>query len=102
MSSSPVMTPAQPSLARVPEPDSGPWWQHPMMWMVVGLPAVVVVAAIVTAWIAMSDPDPVIDANYYQNGLKINRTLEAQRALAPAQQGRNHASTPTADMPLKP
>lgn len=86
---------------RQAEPDSGPWWRYPMMWMVVGGPAVVVVAAIATGWIAMSDPDPVIDADYYRNGVQINRTLEAQRALAPAQQGRNHATTPTADMPLK-
>ena len=84
------------------EADSGPWWRHPLMWMVVGGPAVVVVAAIATAWIAMSAPDPIVEPDYYRKGIEINRTLEAQRALAPAQQGRNHANTPSADMPLKP
>lgn len=90
------------SHARQHEADSGPWWRHPLMWMVVGGPAVVVVAAIATAWIALSDPDPVIEPDYYRKGMEINRTLEAQRALAPAQQGRNHAATPTPDLPLKP
>lgn len=70
------------------------------MWMVLGGPAVVVVAAIATAWIALSDPDPVIEPDYYRKGVEINRTLEEQRALAPAQQGRNHATTPSVDMPL--
>ncbi|RYF80649.1 MAG: nitrogen fixation protein FixH [Comamonadaceae bacterium] len=90
------------SLPVGPEADSGPWWRHSLMWMVVGGPAVVVVAAIATAWIAMRAPDPIVEPDYYRKGIQINRTLEAQRALAPAQQGRNHANTPSADMPLKP
>lgn len=83
----------------VNEADAGPWWRHPLMWMVVGGPAVVVVAAIATAWIAMRAPDPVVEPDYYRKGIEINRTLESQRALRPAQQGRNHANTPTADLP---
>lgn len=82
------------------EQASLPWWRYPLMWLVVGGPALVVMAAIVTAWIAMRDPDPVVDPDYYRKGIEINATLEQRRALAPAQQGRNHATTPTADMPL--
>lgn len=96
LNSSPVSSLAQ---GRT-EPDSGPWWRHPLMWMVVGGPAVVVVAAMATAWIAVSAPDPVVEPDYYRKGIEINRTLESQRALTPAQQGRNHANTPTADLPL--
>ena len=92
-------SPIPPLAQRPREPGSGPWWRHPLMWLVVGGPAVVVVAAIATAWIAMSDPDPVVEPDYYRKGIEINRTLESQRALTPAQQGRNHANTPTADMP---
>ena len=84
------------------EPDSGPWWRHPLMWMVIGVPAVVVVAGIVTAWIALHDADPVVEPDYYRKGIEINRTLEEQRALVPARQCRNHATTPTVDMPIKP
>ena len=88
--------------ARPGEPDSGPWWRHPLMWLVVGGPALVVVAGLATAWIAWSDPDPIVEPDYYRKGMEINRTLEVQRALTPAQQGRNHAATPTPDLPLKP
>ena len=58
---------------------SGPWWRYPLMWMVVGGPTVVVVAGIVTAWIAVRSPDPVVDADYYRHGLEINRSLAARR-----------------------
>jgi hypothetical protein len=45
------------------EPATGaPWYRYPMMWLVVGGPAVVVVAAIVTAVIAYRGADPVVTA----------------------------------------
>lgn len=59
------------------------WWRHPMMWLVVGGPAVVVVAAIVTAVIAVRGADPVLDTH------AVARTAE------PAVQARNHAATPS-------
>ncbi len=61
--------------------DLGPpqrrWWREPVMWLVVGGPAVVVLAAIVTAVIAIDGADPVLD------------TREPT-----AMQSRNHAVTP--------
>nr|WP_295524768.1 FixH family protein [uncultured Pseudacidovorax sp.] len=89
------------TLASAPrvEPSSGPWWRHPLMWMVVGGPAAVVVAGLATLWLAVHSPDPVIEADYYRRGIEINRTLEAQRALTPAQQARNHVTTPTRNLP---
>lgn len=100
MSVSPSPSPGHTDARNAPQQDSGPWWRHPLMWLVVGGPALVVVAGIVTAWIALSAPDPVVEPDYYRKGLEINRTLEQQRALAPAQQGRNHAVTPADDLPL--
>ena len=75
------------------------WWRHPIMWMVVGGPAIVVVAAICTAWLAIRSPDPVVEADYYRRGIEINRTLPAGTAMLPAQAGRNHAMTPAEDLP---
>jgi len=75
-----------------------PWWRHPIMWMVVGGPAAVVVAGFATAWIAVRSPDPVVDTDYYRHGIEINRTLDA-KAMLPAQAGRNHATTPARDLP---
>ena len=80
--------------------ESGPWWRYGHVWLVISGPAVVVVAALVTGWIALRAPDPVVDQDYYRRGLEINQTLARQKALLPAMQGRNHAATPAA--PLAP
>jgi uncharacterized protein len=75
-----------------------PWWKYGHVWLVISGPAIVVVAALFTAWIAVTRPDPVIDVNYYRDGLQINKTLAArQQAHVPAEQGRNHAATPAED-----
>lgn len=61
-----------------------PWWRHPMMWLVVGGPAVVVVAGVATAVIATRGADPVLDT----------RATQQATATVPALQARNHAATP--------
>lgn len=77
-----------------------PWWRVPHMWMVVGGPLVVVVAAIVTAYIAINGADPVLNKADYERDLKAVQGLEGQaRAdaliqLQPAHQARNHAASP--------
>jgi uncharacterized protein len=68
--------------------DPSPWWRHRMMWLVLGGPFVVVVAAIVTAFIAARGADTVLPTERAQ-----------QRAKAPAVEGRNHAVTPAASTP---
>jgi hypothetical protein len=78
-------------------PAPRPWWKHGMVWLVISGPAVVVVAGLVTAWIAVRFADPVVAVDYYRRGVEINRTLAAQdKSALPALQGRNHAATPTA------
>ena len=62
--------------------DTKPWWAYPHLWMVLGGPAVVVVASLVTVYVAMTHQDPVIDENYYQNGLNINKVLAEKAAQA--------------------
>lgn len=59
-----------------------------MMWLVVGGPAIVVVAALTTAVIAIRGADEVLSTKD-----------EPQRSLVPAMQGRNHAATPVARKP---
>jgi hypothetical protein len=62
-----------------------PWWRVPTLWLVLGGPAVVVVAGITTAVIAARGADTVL-------------TRPAPAASdAPALQARNHAATPRAD-----
>lgn len=58
-----------------------------MVWMVIGGPAVVVVAGFVTFYLAVSAPDPVLPT-YGKS------SADAQGIThAPALQGRNHAAT---------
>ena len=89
------------SAAKPQHPEDGkPWWKFAHVWLVLAGPAVVVVAGLVTAYIAMSKPDPVIDPDYYRHGIEINQRLsESQKSLAPAVTGRNHAATPAQDHP---
>jgi hypothetical protein len=77
------------------------WWRYGHVWLLIAGPALVIVAGLVTAWIAISHPDPVLSEDYYRQGLEINKTLrEEDRSLMPAQQARNHAATP-ADAPVR-
>ena len=82
--------------------DARPWWKFGYMWLVVGGPAIVVVAGFVTLWLAIRTPDPVVANDYYRRGVEINKTLENPDAsLVPALKGRNHAATPAQDQPAQ-
>jgi uncharacterized protein len=80
-------------------PIAEPWWKFPLVWMVIAGPAIVVVAGFATLWLAIRTPDPVVAEDYYRRGVEINKTL-ADKKLMPAQAGRNHAATPSDDVPL--
>lgn len=75
-----------------PQP-SGPaptaWWRVGMVWLVLGGPAVVVVAAIATAVIAYRGADPVLT-----DAPTAKQVVEQLGPQTPAMQGRNHAATP--------
>jgi len=74
------------------------WWRHPLLWMVIAGPALVVVASFVTFWYAWQSPDSLVAENYYRRGVEINKTL-ADKKLMPALAGRNHAATPAEAVP---
>ncbi len=75
---------------------STPWWKVPIVWLVVGGPLSVVVASLATAVVAWKHIDPVISTA--QGDVRpdddVAPKLSPKDALAPAQQGRNHAATP--------
>lgn len=82
----------------MPDPESAdskaPWWKFGYVWLVLAGPAVVVVASLVTLYLAMAGKDPVVDEDYYRKGIEINRSLaDNPESLAPAVQARNHATT---------
>ena len=74
-----------------PDHDPSPWWRHPMMWLVVGGPLAVVVAATATAVIAVRGADPVLTV----------AATPVVRSTTPALQARNHAAT-AATAPAEP
>lgn len=63
--------------------DTAVWWRLPIVWLVIGGPALVVVASFVTLTLAIRNPDPVLATPAAKN-----------KAEQPAVQGRNHAATP--------
>lgn len=52
-----------------------PWYKQFWPWMIMGLPASVVIASIVTYFIALDGIDSVISKDYYKEGLAINTDL---------------------------
>ncbi len=63
------------------------WWRTPMVWLVLGGPAIVVVASITTLVLAIRNPDPVLERPAAAEG------NSSGAAYLPAVQGRNHAAT---------
>ena len=51
------------------------WWREPWMWLVVGGPAMVIVAALYTAKLAYFGADKVVAENYYKQGLIVNQDI---------------------------
>ena len=53
-----------------------PWYRHRWPWLLIAGPAIVVVAALFTAWLAVRSDDGVVADDYYKRGLLINRDIE--------------------------
>lgn len=69
-----------------------PWWRYRMMWLVVGAPLVVVVASLVTGYIALAGADTPVGS--VPTSAQVARGSVLDRSNAPAQQVRNHVVTP--------
>jgi len=51
------------------------WYREPWPWIVMSGPAIVVVAAFVSAWIAWHHADDVVAEDYYKRGLAVNAEI---------------------------
>lgn len=74
-----------------------PWWKFGHVWLVIAGPVVVVIASLVTYYVAVHGMDTVMD-----EPVKVSvpaGTGATQNSLAPAIQARNHAATGTAAKP---
>lgn len=65
----------------IPQEHVRPWYREPWPWLLMAGPVAVIIAGIVTIWIAVTSSDGLVVDDYYRAGLAINRTLE-RSALA--------------------
>ncbi len=63
---------ARPVQAR---PVEAPWYRHPLVWLVILLPASSVVAGLSTLAVALKNADDTVADNWYREGRTINRTM---------------------------
>lgn len=75
---------------------SRPAWREPMVWLVAGGPAAVVVASFFTLALAIRHPDPPLDLNATAQRSADDvepADVRAHSGDVPALVGRNHAAT---------
>jgi hypothetical protein len=83
---------SRPELPAVP---ALPWWRYRFVWLVVGLPAAAVVAAVASGIIAVRGADPVVAEYTAAARQAAEESLTREQATrVPAELARNHAATP--------
>lgn len=66
-----------------------PWYREPWPWILMAGPATVVLAGVITTWLAVASFDGLVADDYYKQGLAINQVLaRKQRAQALGLAGR--------------
>ena len=59
-----------------------PWYREPWPWLLMAGPAIVIVAGIVTTWIAVKNEDGLVADDYYKQGLAINQVIRRETTAA--------------------
>lgn len=52
-----------------------PWYREPWPWLIMAGPLVVVIASMVTLWLAVKSDDGLVAPDYYKRGLLVNQRL---------------------------
>ena len=52
-----------------------PWYKEPWPWILMAGPGTVVVAGLVTAWLAATGDDGLVTDDYYKQGMTVNQRL---------------------------
>ena len=58
--------------------DTKPWYRQFWPWFIIALLGASIIMGTTFLYFAIHNADPVIDENYYQDGLDINKTLGQQ------------------------
>lgn len=64
---------------KLPDGDTEPWYRQFWPWFLIALPGSVVIAALSTVYVANRYADDLVVADYYKNGLAINKRFEKTR-----------------------
>lgn len=59
-----------------------PWYRHRWPWILMAGPAIVIVAGFITAWLAITSYDGLVEDNYYKVGLAVNQQLQQKKLAA--------------------
>lgn len=59
-----------------------PWYREPWPWLLMAGPASVLVAGVITTWIAFATADGLVAQDYYKQGLAVNKVLKREDAAA--------------------
>lgn len=62
--------------------DTRPWYREPWPWFLMAGPLIVVVAGFVTAWLAFSSNDGLVEDDYYKQGLAVAQRVERDQKAA--------------------
>lgn len=57
-----------------------PWYKEPWPWILMAGPGVVVVAGVITVWLAIRSNDGLVVDDYYKQGLAVNQELHRDQA----------------------
>lgn len=52
------------------------WYKEPWPWLLMAGPAVVIVAGVITVWLAVISNDGLVTDDYYKQGLAVNQRLQ--------------------------
>jgi hypothetical protein len=59
---------------------ANPWYRERWPWILMAGPAIVIVAGVITTWMAFASADGLVADDYYKRGLGINAVLKREQA----------------------
>jgi hypothetical protein len=51
--------------------DKKPWYKEPWPWILMAGPVIVIVAGVITAWLAVISNDGLVSDDYYKQGMGL-------------------------------
>jgi len=78
------------------------WWRFGHVWLIIAGPVLVIIAGLVTFYLAASTQNEIVTDEVYRQTVEIHRSKGVTGLpdeSAPAMQARNHANTGAVPMP---